>query len=167
MPLMLYKWEGFHFYFYFFPISFHLKVSTLPFHLGVSRYLNFFQGYWESHFILFLKVCSTCHLWNLFYHILTQAPSIMMKSCLRKLQKVIRLCYTWQLLMATLENISYQQSEMKKVDNWSKVNSSSLGGTTRNHLKEWSKNTEKTKSFLLNVFIIINYYLFMFINCMF
>jgi hypothetical protein len=47
----------------------------------------------------------------------------------------------------------------------------SLGGTTRNHLEEWLKNQKQpnhfSRPFLLNVFIAINYYFFMFINYMF
>jgi hypothetical protein len=47
---------------------------------------------------------------------------------------------------------------------------SSLAGTIKNHLKEWLRNQKQLKFFLglfsLNVFITINYYYFMFINCM-
>ncbi len=46
----------------------------------------------------------------------------------------------------------------------------SLGGITRNHLKEWVDNQKQPNHFLgsftLNVFTIINYYFLMFINCM-
>ncbi len=55
MPLMLYKWEGSPFFVPLFSISFHLKVSSLPFHWGVSSDLNVFR-IWESHFIFLLEV---------------------------------------------------------------------------------------------------------------
>jgi hypothetical protein len=56
------------------------------------------------------------------------------------------------------------------MDNQSKVNSS-LGGITRSHLKEWLKNQKQPNHFFgpfsLSVFIIINYYSFMFITVCF
>jgi hypothetical protein len=42
MPLMLYKWEG-PVFASLFSISFHLKVSSFPFQLGVSSDLNVFR----------------------------------------------------------------------------------------------------------------------------
>jgi hypothetical protein len=36
----------------FFSNSFHLKVSSLAFHLEVLSGLKFLKGFWESHFIL-------------------------------------------------------------------------------------------------------------------
>jgi len=47
----------------------------------------------------------------------------------------------------------------------------SLGGTTRNYLKEWLRNQKQSNHFLgpfsLIFFTTINYYFSMFIHCMF
>ncbi len=55
MPLMLYKWEGSQFSAPFFSILFHSKISSLPFHWGVSSDLNVLK-FWKSHFIFLLQV---------------------------------------------------------------------------------------------------------------
>jgi hypothetical protein len=99
------KWEGSQFSASFFSIPFHFKVSSLPFHSGVSSDLNVLRfGSLISFF--FLSFHSTCHLWGSIYHILTWEA---MRCCLRKIavddQIAVQVAFacvnTWEYFTST------------------------------------------------------------------